>query len=205
MTAPEAVVLDLGNVVLGWDPYGPFVGRMDRAAVDEFFADVDFAAFNHRQDAGRSWADARADVAERFPQHVGAVDLYVEHFVEALSGPVPGMEALVRDLLAAGVRVVGLTNWSAETFHHAELVAPAVGLMEGVVVSGETGLAKPDPRIFELTARRFGLTPARTVFVDDSRPNVEAAARVGFDAVLFTSADRLRADLAVRGLDLPAS
>lgn len=203
MTAPEAVVLDLGNVVLGWDPYRPFVGRMDRDAVDAFFRDVDFPAFNHRQDAGRSWADARAEVAERFPQHVAAVDLYVERFVETLSGPVPGTEALVRDLLDVGVRVVGLTNWSAETFHHAEQVAPAVGLLEGVVVSGETGLAKPDPRIFELTARRFGLTPSRTVFADDSVPNVEAAARVGFDAVVFTSADRLRADLVARGLALP--
>ncbi|GIG20350.1 haloacid dehalogenase [Cellulomonas chitinilytica] len=203
MTAPEAVVLDLGNVVLAWDPYLPFVGRMERSAVDAFFADVDFAAFNHRQDAGRSWADARAEVAERFPEHVDALDVYVEHFAETLPGPVPGTEQLVRDLLDAGVRVVGLTNWSAETFHHAGRVAPAVGLMEGVVVSGEAGLAKPDPRIFELTAVRFGLTPDRTVFADDSPANVEAAARVGFDSLVFTSADRLRADLVARGLDLP--
>ncbi|MGY4642577.1 HAD family hydrolase [Cellulomonas sp. URHB0016] len=204
MTAPDAVVLDLGNVVVRWDPCLPFVGRMERSAVDAFFTDVDFPAFNHQQDAGRSWADARAEIEIRFPQHLGAVDIYVEHFADTLPGPVPGTEALVRDLLAAGVRVLGLTNWSAETFHHAERVAPAVGLLQGVVVSGEVGLAKPDPRIFELLAGRFGLGPARTVFADDSAPNVMAAAGLGFSAVLFTSADQLRADLVALGIDLPA-
>jgi 2-haloacid dehalogenase len=202
---PGAVVLDLGNVVVRWDPYLPYVGRMERDAVDAFFDDVDFPVFNHQQDAGRSWADARAEVADRFPQHVDALDVYVTHFGETLPGPVPGTEAVVRDLLASGVRVLGLTNWSAETFHHAGRVAPAVGLLEGVLVSGEVGLAKPDPRIFELLARRFGLDPSGTVFADDSAPNVAAAAALGFDAVLFTSAARLRTDLVARGLDLPAA
>ena len=204
MTAPGTVVLDLGNVVLRWDPYLPFVGRMERSDVDAFFDEVDFPAFNHQQDAGRTWAEARAEIADRFPQHLAAVDVYVEHFGETLSGPVPGTERLVRELITAGVRLLGLTNWSAETFHHAEQVAPAVGLLEGIVVSGEVGLAKPDPRIFELLTRRFGLDPASTVFVDDSGPNVAAAAQLGFDAVLFTSAARLRADLVARGIDLPA-
>lgn len=205
MTAPDAVVLDLGNVVVRWDPYLPYAGRMARADVDAFFADVDFPAFNHQQDAGRTWADARSEVADRFPQHLAALDLYVEHFAETLPGPVPGTADLVRDLRAGGTRVLGLTNWSAETFHHAARVAPAVGLLEGVVVSGEVGVAKPDPRIFEVLARRFGLDPARTVFADDSETNVEAAARLGFDALLFTSAARLRTDLVARGIDLPTS
>ena len=205
MTRIDAVVFDLGNVLVRWDPYLPFVGRMERAAVDKFFADIDFATFNQRQDAGRSWAQARADVAARFPEHAASVDLYLEHFAASIPGPVEGTEEIVRDLAADGVRLVGLTNWSAETYHHAEPAAPAIGLLEGVVVSGQVGLAKPDRRIFALLAERFALVPARTLFVDDSPVNVEAAARAGFVGTTFTTAAALRRDLRALGLTVGAS
>ena len=95
----------------------------------------------------------KADVRARFPQHSAALDLYVDHFADALPGPVPGSEQLVRDLRGAGVRTLGLTNWSAETFHLAEPAAPAIGLLEDVLVSGPVGLAKPDERIFRAADR----------------------------------------------------
>jgi 2-haloacid dehalogenase len=198
----EAVVFDLGNVLVGWDPYRPFVGRMSSREIEAFFADADFLAFNHEQDAGRSWADARDAMARSAPQHLPGLDLYVAHFAETLVGPVPGSEELVRDLSALGVRLLGLTNWSAETFHLAEPAAPAIGLLEDVLVSGQVGLAKPDPRVFALLTERYDLDPARTVFADDSAANVSAAAAAGFRSLLFTSADALRADLAALGLPL---
>jgi 2-haloacid dehalogenase len=194
----DAVVFDLGNVLVRWDPYGPFEGRLPRAAVDAFLRDIDFPAFNHLQDAGRPWAVAREHVRVHLPQHVAAVDLYVEHFRAALPGPVEGSADLVRDVAAAGVRVLGLTNWSAETYHHAEPAAPVIALLEDVVVSGEVGLAKPDPRVYRLLAERCSLDPARTVFLDDSAVNVAAAAAEGFDAVLFTTAASARAELRAR-------
>jgi 2-haloacid dehalogenase len=201
----DAVVFDLGNVLVRWDPYLPFVGRMQRAEVEEFFDEIDFPTFNHGLDAGRPWAEARAEVVCRFPHRADTVDFYREHFADSIPGPVAGSARLVRDLLGAGVRVLGLTNWSAETFHHAEPAAPVIGLLEDVLVSGEVGIAKPDPRIFRLLASRYALDPGRTVFTDDSAPNVAAAATEGFDAVLFTDADRLRADLVRRGLPIPAA
>jgi 2-haloacid dehalogenase len=198
-----AVVFDLGQVLVRWDPYLPYEGRLARDQVEQYFADVDFPTFNHRQDAGRPWAEARAEVLARFPHHVDAFDLYVEHFADSLPGPVPGSERLVRDLVEAGVRVLGLTNWSAETFHHAEPAAPAIGLLEDVLVSGREGLAKPDPRIFELLVARFDLEPGATVYTDDNAANVAAAAAAGFVALEFRSAARLRADLVARGVPVP--
>ncbi|GIG35089.1 HAD-IA family hydrolase [Cellulomonas pakistanensis] len=201
--AVDAVVLDLGNVLVRWEPERAFDGVLTAAEVERFFADVDFLALNLRQDAGRPWSEARAEVARTHPQHAPTVDLYVERFVHALPGPVPGSAEVVDDLRAAGVRVLGLTNWSAETFHHGERVAPVIGRLEDVVVSGREGVVKPDPRIFALIAERHGLDPARTVFVDDSPANVAGAAAAGYQAVLFTTAGALRAELVARGA-LPA-
>ena len=196
----DAVVFDLGNVLVRWDPTGPFVGRMDPADVERFFAEIDFPSFNHEQDRGRSWAEARAWLARRFPQHVPALDLYVSHFTDSLKGPVPGSDGLVRDVLAAGVRALGLTNWSAETFRHAPTAAPAIALLDGVLVSGEVGIAKPDPEIFTLLAARFDLDPQRTVFTDDSPTNVEASRAAGYVGLLFESSDDLRRELCARGV-----
>ncbi|HEX7804588.1 MAG TPA: HAD-IA family hydrolase [Cellulomonas sp.] len=201
----DAVVFDLGNVLVRWDPFLPFVGQMDRAEVEALFDEIDFPSINHGLDAGRPWAEARAEVLRRHPHRVDAFDFYREHFTDSIPGPVDGSARLVRDLVGAGIRALGLTNWSAETFHHAEPAAPAIGLLEDVLVSGEVGIAKPDRRIFRLLASRFQLDPGRTVFTDDSAPNVAAAAAEGYVAVLFTSADDLRADLVRRGLPIPAA
>lgn len=191
----DAVVFDLGNVLVRWDPYLPYVGRMERSEVETFFDEIDFPSFNHHQDAGRSWEQARADVRGRFPHRAATLDIYLDNFAASVPGPVEGSEEVVRELAAGGVRVLGLSNWSAETYHHAEPAAPAIGLLEGVLVSGDVGFAKPDPRIFALLAERFGLEPGRTVFTDDSPTNVAAAGRAGYVAVLFTGADALRRDL----------
>ena len=68
------------------------------------------------------------------------------------------------------------------------------------MVSGTEGVAKPDPRIYDLLARRAGLPPAALVFVDDRADNVAAAPEAGMDALLFTDAATLRVDLRARGL-----
>lgn len=198
----SGVVLDLGNVVLRWDPRAALAGRMDPGRIDDFFADGRFDELNRRLDAGLPWDEARATLHARDRE---AFDLYRRNFPAALTGPVPGTAGLIDDLLAAGVRLLGLTNWSAETFPHAQPAAPAIGRLEAVVVSGQEGLAKPDPAIFRLLLDRFELDPAATVYADDSAANVEAAARVGLDAVLFTTAEALRSHLRRRGVPVPAA
>lgn len=205
MTGVDAVVFDLGNVLVRWDPTRAFVGVRTEAEIARFFHEVDFLALNERQDAGRTWAEARAEIAERRPEHVATLDLYVERFPQTLTGPVPGTAEIVDDLRSAGVRVLGLTIWSAETFHHAEPAAPVVGRLEGVVVSGREGIVKPDPRIFRLLLDRRRLAPERTVVVDDTLPNALGAWAVGLQAVRFTDARALRADLVRRGALPPPS
>jgi len=195
----DTVVYDFGNVLVGWDPYGAFPDR-PRAEVDAWMAEIDFPAFNHAQDAGRSWDDARAALADR-PHLLPLVDEYVERFARTLTGPVPGSAELVRELRGLGLRLLGLTNWSAELFGHAGRAAPATTLMDAVVVSGQVGLAKPDPAVFAHLVAAHHVEPAQAVFVDDSPANVAAARRAGLHAVHFTGTTRLRRDL--RDLGVP--
>ncbi len=199
--ATDTVVFDLGGVLVGWEPARALASTYTGAEIEEFFAAVDFRALNHRQDAGRSWAQARAEVSRGAPAYVSHLDTYVACFADSLTGPVPGSAEVLLELKSAGVRVLGLTNWSAETFQHAAGAAPVLAEIEAILVSGEVGLAKPDPAIFELLLERHGVDRRLAVFVDDSQANVDAAAGVGLRGLLFTGAEQLRADLV--GLGLP--
>lgn len=195
MTAAiDNVIFDFGNVLIEWDPYGPYEGFASRNEVDDFFEEIDFHAFNHLQDRGRSWAEARLDLGRTHPHRLAMLDRYLDHF-EASLRAMPSTEVVVRELVSAGIRVFGLTNWSAETFPSADRTAPAIGLMEQTVVSGSVGLAKPETEIYRLAIDRFQIDPARTAFFDDSQRNIDAALSIGLQAFLFTDVAGLRADL----------
>ena len=205
MTTIDTVVYDFGNVLIHWEPRLAFTGH-DPAEVERFFTEFDFMAFNHLMDSGVTpYPQARAQVAAQDPRWAQALDTYYEHYPRSLSeGPVEGSAELVAELKGRGLHLYGLTNWWAETFHHAEEAAPAIRLMDGVVVSGRVGLAKPDPAIFEHLIATFGITPERAVFVDDSPANVATAASLGFHAIRFTTTVAFRRalrDLGV-GVDL---
>ena len=199
---PTTIVFDLGNVLVGWDQTRPLADEMSPQQWWAFAAEAGFAELNAAADAGVPIAEVIARAAQADPRHGEIVSLYYERFARSLTGPVDGMAALIDELRRSGLRLLGLSNWSAETFHHAPATAPAIDELEDVVVSGREGLIKPDPRIFELLIDRFGLDPSRTLFVDDLRANVEAAERLDLIGLVFTDADRLRRDLNDLGLPI---
>jgi len=115
----DAVVFDLGNVLVRWDPYLPFIGHMERAEVEALFDEIDFPALNHRLDAGRPWAEARAEVVRRYPHRADAFDFYREHFADSIPGPVDGSARLVRDpLLSLTCAIVASLIVLPVTWYH---------------------------------------------------------------------------------------
>ncbi|MFF3325654.1 HAD family hydrolase [Streptomyces sp. NPDC002889] len=102
------------------------------------------------------------------------------------------MIALVRDLRALGIRTVLLSNSWGNTYPRRLLAE----LFDAVVISGEVGLRKPDPRIYRLALEQAGAAADEAVFVDDAQPNVSAAATLGLHAVLHVDPSRTREQLA---------
>jgi 2-haloacid dehalogenase len=197
----KTVVFDLGGVLIDWDPRYLYRKLLDdEAAVEEFLATVCTPEWNAEQDRGRPFAEGVAELVERHPVHAAAITAFHERWPEMLGGAVGSSVEVLAELRAAGVPVYALTNWSAETFGIARERFEFLEWFDGVLVSGEERMIKPDPAIFRLLLDRFGLDPAATFYVDDSEPNVDAAGRLGFDAVRFTTPVQLRRDLEARGL-----
>jgi 2-haloacid dehalogenase len=195
----KAVVFDLGGVLIDWDPRYLYRKLLeDEAAVEEFLATVCTPEWNLEQDRGRPFAEGVAELVERFPVHAAAITAYHERWTEMLGGEIGGTVGLLAELRANGVPLYALTNWSAETFGIARERYEFLSWFDGVLVSGEERLVKPDPAIFWLFLDRFGLDPEATFYIDDSPANVAAASQLGFDAVRFTDPAQLRRDLAAR-------
>ncbi len=177
----RTVIFDLGGVVLSWDPVLAFNAVVDTDAAQRLMRDVDFSAWNRRNDAGRRYAEGEAEVADTWPEYAEAITAYRRHFDRTLTGTVPGTSAVVAELARAGVRLLGLTNWSDETFPVAQRRFGILRRLEAIVVSGREGLAKPDPRLYRLLLDRYAVDAASAVFVDDNEANCVSGRRAGPD------------------------
>jgi 2-haloacid dehalogenase len=203
----DAVVLDVGNVLIHWDPRALYrkifltdAGAPDEARVEWFLTHICDPAWNVQQDLGRSIAEANATLIQQFPQWRAEIEAYYTRHHEAIPGPIESTVASMRDLRSVGVPVHGLTNYGRETFAMARTRFDFLNAFDGVVVSGEEGLVKPDPAIFNLMTSRFKLSPARTLFVDDSQANIDTAGALGFQVHHFTDPVALRPHLVDLGL-----
>lgn len=199
----KTVVFDLGGVLVDWDPRYLYRTLMpSEAEVERFLTEVATPEWNAAQDVGRTWAEAVETLSAQFPEHADLIAAYDERWLETIRGDIPGTVEILGQLRASGTPLYALTNWSAEKFPLARERFGWLAWFEGIVVSGEEQVVKPDPRIYRILLDRHGLDPAATVFIDDSRPNVEAAAAVGITALHFTSPQGLRDDLDGLGFTL---
>lgn len=194
------VVFDIGRVLVHWDPEIPYRRLIpddrERAA---FLAEVCTAEWNLEQDRGRSWADAEAELLAVHPGKEALIRAFRLHWHEMVPHALDETVTIYRRLIEQGADVTLLTNFAADTYEEAAERFPFLGEARGVTVSGRIAQIKPDRTIFEHHAATFALDPAATFFVDDNAANVAGACAAGWDAVLFTDAPTLRADLGQRG------
>jgi 2-haloacid dehalogenase len=198
----DAVLFDLGKVLLDWDPRY-FYARYfpgDEARLEHFVRHVVAPDWILEMDAGKPAAQAIEERSRAFPEHAALIALWAHGWPTMLRGEIAASVAILAELRSRGRRLCALTNFSAETFPVARARHAFLGWFDDIVVSGEHGIVKPDPRIYRLTIERCRLEPARTVFVDDSPVNVAAGRTAGLRALHFTTPERLRADLAALGL-----
>jgi 2-haloacid dehalogenase len=204
MKAPRrrVVVFDLGGVLLEWNPRHLYrkLFAGDDAAMEAFLGSICTEAWNERQDAGRSFADGVAELLPRHPQHARLIEAFGARFDEMIPGAIDDSVALLHELKHAGVPVYALTNWSSETFPAQRQRFPFLALFDGIVVSGDEGVIKPDPRIFRILLERYGIAAAEAVFIDDVAANAAAAAALGLHGIHFTGPEALRRDLLRVGL-----
>jgi 2-haloacid dehalogenase len=195
--AVKAVVFDVGRVLYEWDRRYLFEKLIEsREELDRFLDIVVPLQWHEQHDAGRPINGMIAERIAEFPAHEDLLCAYRDRWLETIPGPVPGVHALVDSLAMRNVPLFAITNFGADFWEMFRPTAPIFDRFEGIIVSGFEKLMKPDPAIYSLALRRFGLAPGDGLFIDDNIANVEAARANGFVAHHFRDAESLRAELA---------
>ncbi len=199
--AIEAVVFDVGGVLLDWNPRHLYRKLFEeQEEMDRFLEEICTLQWHAKHDRGYPTERSCAELAARHPEHAEEIWAWAHRSEEMISGPIDGTVEILRELLDAGVRCFALTNMERETYPRRLERYPFMRWFEGTVVSGFEGISKPDAGIFELLLERFGRQPATTLMIDDSPLNRRTARSLGMQTVLFSSPPALRAALEQAGL-----
>ena len=199
--AVDAVVFDIGGVLLDWDPRHLYRKLFeDEAAMERFLTEVCTMEWHHAHDLGVPYVISCRDLAARHPEYSDLIWAWGQRTEEMVAGPIAGTVEILGELRRRGIRCYALTNMEAETYPRRLERYEFLRWFDGTVVSSAERVAKPDPRIFQLLMERFDLRPETTLMIDDSERNLTAAWALGMQTVRFRSPEGLRERLVELGV-----
>ncbi|MBI4788008.1 MAG: HAD family phosphatase [Chloroflexi bacterium] len=196
-----AIVFDLGGVLIDWNPRHLYRKLLDgEQAVEEFLLKIGFTEWNHEQDKGRPFDEAVVELSAKFPEYRELIEAYDLRYAESLAGPIQPTVEIFQQLKHAGHPLYALSNWNGDKFRMVRRQFPFLDAFQAIVISGEVGLAKPDPRIFDVLLEKIHREAGDCLFIDDAEANIATALRMGFETIHFKSPEQLRD--ALRGMGL---
>ncbi|MFZ1727629.1 MAG: HAD family phosphatase [Albidovulum sp.] len=200
MAKPEAVIFDIGNVLIEWRPERFFDRIMGPGERARMFAAIDLHQMNDRIDRGAPFRQTVYDWADRYPEWTEMIRLWHDNWADIAAPAISQSVRLLGALRRAAVPVFVLSNISVETMQIARSTYPFLGEFDRYYVSGAMKVAKPDPEIFTRVESDCRIAPDRLLFVDDRQENIDAAAACGWQVHRFDGPRAWAARLAAEGL-----
>lgn len=200
MARTEAVVFDIGNVLIEWQPERFYDGAIGRGAREAMFREVDLHAMNEAIDRGAPFRETVYATAARYPAWQAEIRLWHDNWIDMASPVIPHSVRLMRALKAKGVPVFALSNFGDDTFAFAEPHYPFLAEFDRAFISGRLRVTKPDPAIYAVVEAECGLPPAQLLFTDDRAENIATARARGWGTHHFDGPAGLAARLVAEGL-----
>ena len=187
------VIFDFGCVLVYWSQHNLYDTHFGSKEKTDWFVDnICTWEWNNQTDLGKSFAESVAEKVAEYPEWETEIRMYWERWEDMLNGEVPGMKEWICELKNAGYKVYGLSNWSHETFPMVKDKYEAFSMMDGIVMSGEELIAKPDLRIYKILLERYGLKAEECVFIDDRKENIIAGEQVGIRGIIFEDCEQVK-------------
>ncbi len=205
MKKTTTIIFDLGGVLVDWSPEYVYLKefRGNREKMDWFLNNICAWEWNENQDAGYPLTKATEERIAMFPEYKELIEMYYGRWEEMLGYTHEDTLAILKKVVDdPNYRVYALTNWSGETWPKAIAKFPWLQWFEGIVVSGDEGMRKPFPEIYELILSRYDIDREEAVFIDDSLKNIHGCEAVGIKGIHFTDATSLAKQLQELGVSL---
>ena len=189
-------LFDLGGVFFDWDPNHFFKNVFDDDEERKYFlTEVCNDQWNFQQDAGRSIAEAESELIPKFPHYEKEIKMYYKNHRKMIRGIFEESIEVLRQLKDKNNKCYVLSNWSAETFAGMTDDYPFLKLFDGLLISGEDKLMKPDSAIYELAINRFNLNPNETIFIDGKLENIQAAQNLKILTIHLTDPNKIEYEI----------
>jgi len=181
----EAVVFDIGNVLIEWQPERFYETIMPAVECKKMFETIDLHRMNDLIDRVANWKDTVDSAAEEYPEYYKMIQLWYDRWLDMASPAIEPSVDTLRKLRANSITVFALSNFGIQTFEYAETVYPFLKEFDQRYISGYLGEVKPEPRIFEILEQESGIEPQALLFTDDRHENLNTAAARGWNVHLF--------------------
>ena len=189
-------LFDLGGVFFDWDPNHFYINIFRNLEERQYFLnDICNDAWNIQQDAGRSIKDAELELIPKFPKYEKQIKMYYANHRNMIKGTFTKSIEILNYLKKNNYECYVLSNWSAETFIGMTEDYPFLKKFDGLLISGEDKLIKPNLAIYQLAIERFDLDPHKCVFIDDKLENVETAKKLSFHTIHLTNPKTINAEI----------
>ena len=189
-------LFDLGGVFFDWDPKHFFNNIFSSSEeLDYFLSIVCNDEWNVQQDAGRTIKEAEEEIIPKFPQYEKQIKMYYANHRKMIKGVFFDSIEILDKLKKNNYFCYVLSNWSAETFIGMTEDYPFLKQFDGLLISGQDNLIKPDPAIYKLAIQRFDLDPEKTVFIDDKLENIVTARKLNFNTIHLTNPETITVNI----------
>ncbi|MBT2131474.1 HAD family hydrolase [Aliiroseovarius lamellibrachiae] len=192
---PDAVIFDIGNVLIRWQPeehYDRWIGQDRRRAM---FAAVDLHFMNELVDRGGDFHDVIYATADKHPEFKKEIRWWHDRWRQLAAPAIDLSVATLRALKHRGVPVFALSNFGIGSFALSEADNDFLREFDRRYISGHMGVTKPTAEIYQRVEEDCKINPKRLLFTDDRADNIDAAAARGWQTHLFQDpsiwADRL--------------
>ena len=190
MNMIKNLIYDFGRVLVTYDfEHISSFGFASEEDLQSFVNIVSDPAFVRRCDLELiPFEDLIREMQHTYPQWKEQWQLFYDRYLEFVTGEMPGMYAYMTELKARGYKLYGLSNWCS-TIYRVMKEYKIFNLLDGFVVSSDYQVVKPDPAIYRVLLDKYDLKAEECVFADDRADNVEAAQKVGMQAIVFTTTE----------------
>lgn len=198
------IIFDFGGVLMDWNPRYYFKGYFDDEEKMEFFLkNIATDEWNAEQDRGRTLEEGTEIHVTKHPKWKKEIRAYYDNWTIMLKSDIPANVAVLRKLANTNFDLLGLTNWSAETFPYALEKYDFFQLFDGkIVVSGTEKMIKPNPELWNLLLNRYNIKAEESIFIDDNKKNIEVAENLGFICIHIKENTDLERELRDLGINL---
>lgn len=196
----HAVVWDIGNVLINWDPEGYYDRRIGIHQRKRLMSEVDLHGVNLTVDRGADLSDAINDLARAHPDWSEEILWWKDEWLNMASPAIDHSVRLLRALRAKDFPVFALSNFGIQTFEIARAAYPFLDEFDAKWISGHMEVIKPEAAIYEKLEAESGVNPHYLLFTDDRVENIEAAQARGWKTHLFDGSAAWAQTLVEHGL-----